>query len=235
MMFFDSGYQARRHQIASYFDKTAVNAWEKLTSNEPLSKIRESVRLGREKMKNHLIALLADDLKGVSILDAGCGTGSLAIEIANKGAEVTAIDISPSLIKIAKSRTPKQFENNGSVNFIWGDMLESSLGEFEHIILMDSIIHYSPKEAVQLINALGSKCSKSLIFTFAPYTPILGAMISIGKLFPKKDRAPFLEPVSEKYLLNLLKENLPDWKVGQIKRITSGFYRSQAVELIRVS
>ncbi len=234
-MFFDSSYQARRHQIASYFDKTAVKAWEKLTSNEPLSKIRESVRLGREKMKNHIISLIGKNYKGLTILDAGCGTGTLSIEIADKGAEVTAIDISPSLIKIAKSRTPKKFKNNGSVNFIWGDMLESSLGEFDHIVLMDSIIHYRPEEAVQLINALGSKCNKSLIFTFAPYTPILGAMIFFGKLFPKKDRAPFLEPVSEKYLIGLLKENLPDWKIGQIKRITSGFYRSQAVELIRAS
>ena len=41
--------------------------------------------------------------------------------------------------------------------------------------------------------------------------------------------------MAEKYLLGLLKENLPDWKVGQIKRITSGFYRSQAVELIRAN
>jgi magnesium-protoporphyrin O-methyltransferase len=233
-MFFDSSYQTRRHQIASYFDKTAVKAWEKLTSNEPVSKIRESVRFGREKMKTHLLSLLGDDLKGTSILDAGCGTGTLAIDVANKGAVVTAVDISPSLIKIAKSRAPDKFENNGSVEFVSGDMLESSFGDFDHIVLMDSIIHYRPKEAVQLINALGSKCRKSIVFTFAPFTPILGVLIWIGKLFPKKDRAPFLEPVSEKKLLNLIKQSLPEWKIGKIKRVTSGFYRSQAVELIRV-
>ena len=27
-------YQDKRHQIAQYFDKTAVKAWERLTSND---------------------------------------------------------------------------------------------------------------------------------------------------------------------------------------------------------
>ena len=40
------------------------------------------------------------DLSGRRVLDAGCGTGTLAIELARRGAEVVAIDISPTLVAL---------------------------------------------------------------------------------------------------------------------------------------
>ncbi|OUV03726.1 MAG: magnesium protoporphyrin IX methyltransferase [Betaproteobacteria bacterium TMED82] len=230
-MYIDTNYQDRKNKIARYFDKTAVHAWEKLTSNEPLSKIRESVRRGREEMKLHLLSSLGEDLTGLSVLDAGCGTGALSIEAAKRGAKVTAVDISPSLIKIAKSRAPRHIKGGGSVDFFWGDMADSSLGYFDHIVLMDSIIHYKPGDAVDLIKGLSERCGSSLVFTFAPSTFLLKILINFGKCFPKKDRAPFIEPVSEEYLKKLLSAELPKWRFGTTEKITSGFYRSTALEL----
>ena len=40
------------------------------------------------------------------MLDAGCGTGSLAVEAAQRGAEVVAIDVAGSLVSIARERAP---------------------------------------------------------------------------------------------------------------------------------
>ena len=40
------------------------------------------------------------------MLDAGCGTGALAIEAARRGAEVLAIDLSPTLVDLARERAP---------------------------------------------------------------------------------------------------------------------------------
>ena len=232
-MLFNVSYETRRHEIARYFDKTAAGAWAKLTSDEPVSRIRQTVRVGRETIRNSILSWLPDDLTGVRILDAGCGTGAFAIDAANRGAKVTAVDISPSLIKIARSRSPDFTDKAGLVDFFWGDMLDPAFGDFDHIILMDSIIHYDSKEGIELISELGKRCKKSIIFTFAPLTPILGTMISLGRFFPKSDRAPSIVPMTEGHVLRRINEDLPDWKVARVNRVSKGFYNSQAVELVK--
>ena len=91
-------YQQRRQQIEHYFDRTAADVWARLTSDEPVSGIRETVRAGREEMRNTLLSWLPEDLSGRQVLDAGCGTGVISIELAKRGAEVIAVDLSQSLI-----------------------------------------------------------------------------------------------------------------------------------------
>ena len=86
----ESTYSERRAQIEHYFDRTAVEAWSRLTSNAPVSRIRQTVRAGRERMRNTLLSWLPDDLRGRRVLDAGCGTGALAARLAARGARVTS-------------------------------------------------------------------------------------------------------------------------------------------------
>ena len=38
-----ANYQQRREQIEDYFDRTAADVWARLTSDEPVSGIRETV------------------------------------------------------------------------------------------------------------------------------------------------------------------------------------------------
>ena len=91
-------YIARRGELETYFDRTAVEAWKRLTSDAPVSRIRATVRAGRDAMRATLLSWLPEDLRGARLLDAGCGTGALAVEAARRGAEVVAIDLSPTLI-----------------------------------------------------------------------------------------------------------------------------------------
>ena len=42
-----ANYQQRREQIEDYFDRTAADVWARLTSDEPVSGVRETVRAGR--------------------------------------------------------------------------------------------------------------------------------------------------------------------------------------------
>ena len=81
-------YSARRDQLERYFDRTAVEVWKRMTSDEPLSRVRATVRAGRDAMRVTLLDWLPLDLRGARILDAGCGTGALAFEIAKRGATV---------------------------------------------------------------------------------------------------------------------------------------------------
>lgn len=227
-------YTSRRGEIENYFDRTAAAAWEKLTSDAPVGKIRATVRAGRDRMRSTLLSWLPDDLRGRRILDAGCGTGAFAIEAARRGADVVAIDLSPTLVNLARDRKPDAL-GEGSIDFRSGDMLDPQLGGFDHIVAMDSVIHYRTEDAVSALAQLAQRTSTSILFTFAPRTPMLAAMISVGRLFPRRDRAPWLEPMSEEKIRALMLQdaNLACWQPKKTKRVSSGFYKSQALELVR--
>ncbi|MGB5744174.1 MAG: magnesium protoporphyrin IX methyltransferase, partial [Sedimenticolaceae bacterium] len=48
-------YKQRRSEVEHYFDRTAADAWSRLTSNAPVGRIRQTVRAGRELMRNTLL------------------------------------------------------------------------------------------------------------------------------------------------------------------------------------
>ena len=227
-------YTSRRSQIEDYFDRTAVQAWEQLTSDAPVGRIRTTVRAGRTKMRETLLSWLPDDLRGCRVLDAGCGTGALAVEAARRGADVVAIDLSPKLVDLARKRMPASFKH-GSLDFRSGDMLDEKLGHFDHVVAMDSIIHYETKDAVNALSRLAGRTSTSIAFTFAPRTPLLSVMISVGRLLPRTNRAPWLEPMAKEKLLTLMRQDpaLKSWQHSRDERVSSGFYKSQAMQWIR--
>ena len=227
-------YIARRGQIETYFDRTAADKWERLTSDAPVSGIRATVRAGRDRMRAMLLDWLPGDLRGRRILDAGCGTGAMAVELARRGAHVVAIDLSPTLVNVARERWPAD-TFAGSVEVQSGDMLDAGLGRFDHVVSMDSLIHYKAPDVVRAIAALADRTSASMVFTFAPRTAMLSVMHAVGRLFPRGDRAPAIEPVGEATIARLLGTDpaLVCWQVGRTQRIVSGFYTSQAMEVRR--
>ena len=228
-------YQERRAAIEDYFDRTAADVWARLTSEEPVSGIRETVRRGREQMRNLLLSWLPDDLTGKTVLDAGCGTGVIAIELAHRGAHVVAVDLSRSLIELAQERYADLPEYQ-RIEFVVGDMRAIDDRRFDHVLAMDSIIHYEPVHGVQTLERLAASVDESMVFTFAPRTAPLAAMHAIGKLFPRGDRSPAIEPVSPKQLSERLSGSsaLFNWRQGRTERVSSGFYTSQAMELIKL-
>jgi magnesium-protoporphyrin O-methyltransferase len=222
----------RRGQLEAYFDRTAFEAWSRLTSNAPVGHIRATVRAGRDEMRATLLGWLPDDLRGLRVLDAGCGTGMLAVEAAKRGAQVVAIDVAPTLIALARERAPRDL-CEGSIDFRIGDMLAPSLGAFDYIVAMDSLIHYRAEDMVRAVSQLAGRTRLGALFTFAPRTPALAAMHAVGRLFPRSDRAPAIVPVAE-HKVRLLLSGTPEmraWRQGRTKRIARGFYTSQAMEL----
>jgi magnesium-protoporphyrin O-methyltransferase len=223
------GWDATRHRLEDYFDRTAFDAWAALTSDAPVSKIRATVRAGREQMRNMLLSWLPQDLTGRRILDAGCGTGALAIEAARRGADVVGIDISPQLISIAVERAPQDV--HGKISFLSGDMLDPRLGQFDHIVSMDVLIHYEADQIANAAAGLAERARESLIFTFAPGTPLLRTARAIGQFFPKSDRSPSIIPVSHDNLRARL-SRVPRARLGRDSRVARGFYTSHAQEVL---
>lgn len=226
-----TGWTAQRDTLQTYFDQTARRAWEDLTSEAKVSGIRATVRAGRERMRATLLSWLPDDLRRTRLLDAGCGTGALAVAAARRGADVTAIDVAAGLIAVARDRAPA-FLGHGRIEWRVGDMLDGALGRFDHAAAMDSLIHYTAEDIVDAIGKLAAQTDRSIVFTFAPRTPLLAAMHAAGRLFPRSDRAPAIQPVRETELRERL-GTFAGWRVGRCERISSGFYTSQAMELVR--
>jgi magnesium-protoporphyrin O-methyltransferase len=224
-------YAARRGELETYFDRTAVEAWKRLTSDAPVSGIRATVRAGREAMRATLLSWLPANMEGLRLLDAGCGTGALAVEAARRGADVVAIDISPTLVGLAKERAPRDL-GRGRINFAVGDMLDAPGGRFDHVVAMDSLIHYEGRDIARALAGLSTRVSGSIVFTVAPRTPALTVMHAVGRLFPRGDRAPAIEPISPAALGRFMRDEagLRGWRLRRDHRINSGFYLSHALE-----
>lgn len=228
-------YQQTRQKLTTYFDQTAAAAWAKLTSDAPVGRIRATVRAGRDEMRDRLLSWMPDDLNGKRVLDAGCGTGALAVIAAARGAEVVAVDVSPTLIELASERTPA-ISGQGSIDFRVGDMLDPAHGEFDYVVAMDSLIHYEAADITSTLAAIAARTRRALVFTFAPRTPALALMHALGRLIPNLEhRAPAIIPVSEQGLSVRIGDNrqLDDFRIGRTHRVSSGFYKSQAMELVR--
>ena len=246
----DGSWERRRSLLQTYFDRTAVRAWETLTTDAPVSGVRAKVRAGRGLTRRTLLDWLPDDLAGTRVLDAGCGTGALALEAAARGAEVLGIDISPNLVEIGRRRLPAGLA--GRVHLVAGDMLDVDAaaraagmaprpGEtgvrFDAVVAMDSLIHYRAVDVVAAVATL-ERClagaGSRVLFTFAPATPLLVTVVAVGKLFPKRDRSPAIVPVGEARLARLLSNEarLANLAVGRTHRVKVPFYVSQCLELV---
>jgi magnesium-protoporphyrin O-methyltransferase len=217
-------YATTRDRVETYFDRTATKAWERLTSDAPVSRIRQTVREGRERMRAVMLSRLPADLRGCRVLDAGCGTGMMTEELAERGAGVVAADISPKLVGIAQDRLPPALR--AQVTFHAGDMTDPALGSFDAVLAMDSLIYYTADDIGRTLSALGARTGL-VVFTVAPRTPLLMAMWHAGKLFPRSDRSPVMIPHDLKDLTRATGPGL-----SRIDRVARGFYISDCMEYL---
>ena len=110
----------------------ALEAYEKLA--EAYSRIAEG------KAENGFIehpAMRAQlgNVEGLDVLDAGCGPGILAAYLVSKGARVTAFDVSPKMLELARERL------KGTGRLFLADMAQplSFLGPAEFDIVASSL------------------------------------------------------------------------------------------------
>lgn len=99
------------------------------------------------------------------VLDVGCGSGEIDIILARKGFVVTAIDISPYAIKMAKVLSEKYPNCHGKLRFVVGDIESISFERrfssaiishtFEHVInpdrVMENVIRFLEPESYILV------------------------------------------------------------------------------------
>jgi magnesium-protoporphyrin O-methyltransferase len=221
-------YGATRDRVEAYFDRTATRTWERLTSDAPVSGIRQTVREGRDRMRAIMLSRLPRDLSGRRVLDAGCGTGAMSEELARRGAQVVAIDISPQLVAIAERRLPHELAAH--VSFSTGDMLSADLGTFDHVVAMDSMIYYEAPDLGRAVAHLAERLNHSMVFTVAPRTPLLMAFFGIGKLFPRANRSPTMIPHAPARIAQETALSGAAGSISEVERVSRGFYISTCLE-----
>jgi len=86
---------------------------------------------------NLLPELRRHGLRGRRLLDVGCGTGKSFLPMLERGWDVTACDISPSMLELARGKT------EGAARLAVADMRELPVfGEFDLVWALDDAVNY---------------------------------------------------------------------------------------------
>lgn len=79
----------------------------------------------------------ADFIEGIgprSVLDAGCGTGRVAVELARRGVEVAGVDVDVAMLEVARAKNPL-------LPWVQGDLALVELGRtFDAIVLAGNVM-----------------------------------------------------------------------------------------------
>jgi SAM-dependent methyltransferase len=89
-------------------------------------------------------------LNPTSVLDAGCGTGRVGIELARRGIDVVGVDADPEMLDRARRRAfdgsrarPRVSEPIGSVAWIVADLAALDLGRtFDVVVLAGNVLPF---------------------------------------------------------------------------------------------
>ena len=110
------------------------NRW--LTEAEGRSRTYDQrwAELAAEGRNVHGEADFVEMLGPRSVLDAGCGTGRVAIELARRGMDVVGVDLDASMLDVARNKRP-------DLTWIRGDLAEVDLGRtFDVVVLAGNVM-----------------------------------------------------------------------------------------------
>ena len=128
-------------KVSKYYDSGILKDW----LNGILKKVRKEIKINNNS----------------KILDAGCGTGNLLkiLEDENKGLELYGIDISPKMLKIAKSK----LKDKAELNLVAVEKIKYK-DEFDYIFSAEAFHHYSNQDrAMENFNLALKKRGKLII------------------------------------------------------------------------
>lgn len=216
--------------VREYFNSIGFDRWRRIYGDGEVNKVQLDIRNGHQQTVDTVLGWLQADgnLQSLSICDAGCGTGSLSIPLAQAGAKVYASDISEQMVKEAKDRAA--LCNVTNLTFAVQD-LETLSDRYHTVICLDVLIHYPQQQADQMISHLCSLAESRLILSFAPKTFALSLLKKIGSFFPGASKATRAYLHREADVIKILEAN--GFSVQRRAMTKTRFYFSRLVEATR--
>lgn len=111
------------------------------------------------------------------VLDYGCATGSIALEIADTAKEVRGIDISSNMVEIAKRKADERGIKN--IAFTKATIFDESLGKESFDVILSLGILHLVEDSAQVMDRVNQLLKSGGVFISA--TPCLGekAFVSV--------------------------------------------------------
>lgn len=110
---------------------------------------RRFERLAASGADVHGEAALVDSYGPGSVLDAGCGTGRVAIELHRRGHLVVGVDVDPGMLEAARDKAP-------AFEWVEGDLTDPGLGfgrSFDVVVLAGNVLIFVPPGTEGLVIA----------------------------------------------------------------------------------
>ncbi|XP_011042970.1 PREDICTED: magnesium protoporphyrin IX methyltransferase, chloroplastic-like [Populus euphratica] len=223
--------------VREYFNNSGFQRWRKIYGEtDEVNRVQKDIRLGHSQTVENVLKMLKDEgsLEGVSVCDAGCGTGCLAIPLAKEGAAVYASDISAAMVAEAEKQAKEQLQAGSEKEVVMPKFevkdLESLNGKYDTVVCLDVLIHYPQSKADGMIAHLASLAENRLLLSFAPKTFYYDLLKRVGELFPGPSKATRAYLHAEADVERALKK--VGWKIRKRGLITTQFYFARLIEAI---
>lgn len=137
--------------------------WDRIEEERPATYLEENVALGR-RQEAALLRAWMGDLSGLRILDAGCGHGLLARQLAAGGARVIAADLLPRFAAGTRAAARR-----GELTLVVADYRDlvpaGKAAEFDILLLREVAQDYEPAEYARLFEPLAMGGARRLLLT----------------------------------------------------------------------
>ena len=218
--------------VKDYFNAVGFERWRNIYGNGEVNKVQKNIRIGHQQTIDTVVDWLKEDgnLPQLSICDAGCGTGSLSIPLAQAGATVYASDISEKMVGEAESQAKSALGENHNIHFSVSD-LEAITGTYDTVICLDVLIHYPDQDIPTMVKHLADCAQSRFIISFAPKTFLLSLLKKIGEFFPGPSKTTRAYQHSEAEIIQILQDN--GFEIKRTGMTSTNFYYSRILEAVR--
>lgn len=159
---------------ADAYDDSAVSMWP-----------NKALNAHYEKEQRDLVEKLVPDMKGLNVLDAGCGTGRLSRWFAQMGATVTGFDFSDSSIQLAR-----RLSSGDNPAYFVGSIFDLDEEKKYDLIFSWGLVTVACRDGSELRQALGN----------------------MHKALKPSGRLVILEPIHKGFLSRVLDLSLEDFQ-----------------------
>jgi len=226
-----------KKEVTEYFNGEGFERWSRIyNTTDDVNPVQMDIRIGHSRTVEKILGWLDYlGVEGKRICDAGCGTGSLSIPLASRGAVVSGSDISSAMVTEAAKRAEVALQGNAAASMPKFEAcdLEKVEGQFDTVCCVDVLIHYPPERLDEMVGNLAKLSSDTVIISFAPDTWYYKLLKRVGELFPGKSKTTRAYLHKEEVVEAAL--NKAGFEIERWEMTSTSFYFSRLFQAKRVS